>query len=74
MVRDSKNWQQCRAGAQAKTAIDAVTAAPAASLFIGAALAGVWAWVGWRLGRKQDDGIGTDNSHQAAIPTQPNRL
>ena len=62
------------AGAQAKTAIDAVTAAPAASLFIGAALAGVWAWVGWRLGRKQDDGIGTDNSHQAAIPTQPNRL
>jgi AAA family ATP:ADP antiporter len=42
-------------GAQAKTAIDAVTASPVASLAIVAAMAGVWATVGWRLGKRQDD-------------------
>ncbi len=42
-------------GAQAKTAIDAITASPTASVVIGAAMAGAWAWVGWRLGRKQDE-------------------
>jgi AAA family ATP:ADP antiporter len=45
------------ASAQAKTAIDVIAATPAASLFIGAALAGAWAWVGWRLGRKQDNEV-----------------
>lgn len=42
-------------GAQAKTAIDVVTASPAASLVIGAILAGAWASVGWFLGRKHDE-------------------
>jgi len=42
-------------GAQAKTAIDAVTASPTASLIIGAGLASAWAVNGWWLGRKQDD-------------------
>ena len=42
-------------GAQAKTAIDAVAASPAASLIIGAVLAAGWAAVGWFLGRKHDE-------------------
>ena len=42
-------------GAQAKTAIDAVTASPSASLIIGAILAAGWAAVGWFLGRKHDE-------------------
>lgn len=41
-------------GAQAKTGIDAVTASPVASLTIAAALAAVWAGLGWMLGRRQD--------------------
>jgi AAA family ATP:ADP antiporter len=41
-------------GAQAKTAIDAITAAPTASLIAGAVLAGAWGTVGWFLGRKHD--------------------
>ena len=41
-------------GAQGKTAIDAVTASPTLSLFIGAVMAGVWATLGWRLGKRQD--------------------
>ncbi len=45
-------------GAQAKVAIDAVAATPIVSLVIGAFLAGVWAWVGWRLGHKQDGANG----------------
>lgn len=42
-------------GAQAKTAIDALTASPVASLLFGAVLAGAWASVGWLLGRKHDE-------------------
>ena len=53
-------------GAQAKVAIDAVTATPVVSLVIGAVLAGVWAWVGWRLGRKQD---GMGDRQRANPPT-----
>lgn len=41
-------------GAQAKTAVDAVTASPVVSLVIGAVMAGVWATVGWNLGKRQD--------------------
>lgn len=42
-------------GAQAKTAVDVVTASPVASLIAGAALAAAWGAVGWHLGRKHDD-------------------
>jgi ATP:ADP antiporter, AAA family len=38
-------------GAQAKTAVDALTA----SLVIGAGLAAGWAAIGWWLGKKHDD-------------------
>jgi ATP:ADP antiporter, AAA family len=41
-------------GAQAKTAIEAVGAAPAVALVIGAAMAGLWAANGWLLGKKHD--------------------
>jgi AAA family ATP:ADP antiporter len=41
-------------GAQAKTAIDAVSSSPAVSVLIGAVLAGVWAVNGWMLGRNLD--------------------
>jgi AAA family ATP:ADP antiporter len=43
-------------GAQAKTAIDALTTSPAVTLVIGAALAGLWAVNGWLLGRTHDEG------------------
>jgi AAA family ATP:ADP antiporter len=43
-------------GGQAKTAVDAFTASPAVSLIVGAALAAGWAAVGWKLGKKQDEG------------------
>jgi ATP:ADP antiporter, AAA family len=42
------------AGAQAKTAIDAVMASPTVSLVIAAVLAAVWGTLGWALGRRQD--------------------
>lgn len=42
-------------GAQAKTAIDAVTSSPTASVAMGAVLAAAWAYVGWNLGRKHDE-------------------
>ena len=42
-------------GGQGKTAIDAITASPVASLLIGTVMAGVWAAVGWRLGKRRDD-------------------
>ena len=42
-------------GAQAKTAIDALTASPVASLVAGAVLAVGWAGTGWLLGRKHDE-------------------
>ncbi len=42
-------------GAQAKTAVDAVTASPVMSLVIGAVMGGIWATVGWHLGKRQDD-------------------
>ena len=42
-------------GAQAKIAVDAVTASPTASLIFGAGLAAGWAAVGWWLGKKHDD-------------------
>jgi AAA family ATP:ADP antiporter len=42
-------------GAQGKTAIDAITASPVASLLIGSVMAGVWAALGWRLGKRQDE-------------------
>src|SRR5690606_25693815 len=54
------------AGAQAKTAIDAITASPSVSLIIGAFMAGVWAWLGWRLGRKQDTNLAEDQAAKAA--------
>ncbi len=41
-------------GAQAKVAIDALTASPTASVVAGAVLAAGWAVVGWSLGRKHD--------------------
>ena len=41
-------------GAQGKTAIDAITASPVASLVIGSVMAGVWAAVGWGLGKRKD--------------------
>jgi AAA family ATP:ADP antiporter len=41
-------------GAQAKVAIDALTASPTASVVTGAVLAAGWAFVGWSLGRKHD--------------------
>jgi AAA family ATP:ADP antiporter len=41
-------------GAQAKTAIDAITASPVVSLTVGTIMAGVWATVGWHLGKRQD--------------------
>ncbi|MDX2144849.1 MAG: MFS transporter [Rhodospirillaceae bacterium] len=42
-------------GAQAKTAIDAVSTSPAVSITIGAVLAAGWALNGWILGRKLDN-------------------
>ncbi len=41
-------------GAQAKTALDAVSATPAAAALVGAGLAAAWAFNGWRLGRRHD--------------------
>jgi AAA family ATP:ADP antiporter len=41
-------------GAQAKTALDAVSASPAAAAVVGAGLAAAWAFNGWRLGRRHD--------------------
>ncbi|MBM4217289.1 MAG: MFS transporter [Gammaproteobacteria bacterium] len=41
-------------GAQAKTALDAVSASPAGAAFVGAALAAGWAVNGWWLGRRHD--------------------
>ena len=41
-------------GAQAKTALDAVSASPAAAAVVGAGLAAAWALNGWRLGRRHD--------------------
>ena len=49
-------------GAQAKAAIDAVTASPTASLLVGAGLAAGWAAVGWWLGRKHDAGDKADTA------------
>ena len=41
-------------GAQAKTAIEAMGTAPAATALIGAAVAVLWALVGWGLGSRRD--------------------
>lgn len=42
-------------GAQAKTAIDALGAGPAAAMGVATALAALWAVNGWLLGRKHDE-------------------
>jgi AAA family ATP:ADP antiporter len=41
-------------GAQAKTALDAMTATPAAAALVGAGLAAAWAVNGFLLGRRHD--------------------
>lgn len=41
-------------GAQAKTALDAVSSSPAVAALVGAVLAGAWGFTGYLLGRKHD--------------------
>jgi len=41
-------------GAQGKTAIDALSVSVTAAALVGAAIAAVWAVVGWLLGRQHD--------------------
>ena len=41
-------------GAQAKSALDALNASPAGAALIGAAIAALWAFNGWVLGRRHD--------------------
>ena len=54
-------------GAQAKTAVDAITASPVVSLVVGAALAAGWAVIGWWLGSRQDEND-TDARASSAQP------
>lgn len=43
-------------GAQAKSALDAVSASPAGAALVGAGIAALWAANGWMLGRRYDRG------------------
>ena len=50
-------------GAQAKTAIDALTMSPTVAVLIGAVLAGIWAFNGWMLGKKHDRPVEPKTRH-----------
>jgi len=50
-------------GAQAKTAIEVVGMAPSVALVIGAAMAALWAFNGWMLGKKHDGPVPPAGHH-----------
>jgi AAA family ATP:ADP antiporter len=56
-------------GAQAKTALDAISASPASAALVGAALATGWAVNGWLLGRRHDRAT-TVKDHSASGVSQ----
>jgi ATP:ADP antiporter, AAA family len=56
-------------GAQAKTALDAISTSPASAALVGAALATGWAVNGWLLGRRHDRAT-TVKDHSASGVSQ----